>query len=1143
MLGALAVLHFSMRADIAPGYFAGNSVLADGKWVKIKVTETGMQQVTAEQLARWGFSDPSRVAVCGYGGAALYLDQVTDNVPDDLAPVPASFDGKRLMFYGIADFHCTATRASERDRWTTTLRRNYYAPYGCYFLTDALEPVAPVSQRFVADGNTTRTEGYSQVHVEREEVNPNIGARFFFGDLSDAKAHDFPLSLPGYVAAPGYLVTGGNTNASSLHIQVGLGYCVGAYGASEWTVLPGGSKQNYNLQRRDKGECTYEGQVFSFVDNPPAAANGEFSLNAKFGEGLSISFARLDFINVCYRRSTDLSCGGQNRFMFDTAVPWDIVKFTNAPDALAVWDVTDPAKPFAYEVSRGEEGQASISLQSRAAADKSYLPTVVAFNPETDLHPVEAVGQVVPQNLHSLATPDLVVVAARGLMDQAERVAEIHRSVQGMDVVVVDQEKVYNEFSSGVPSVTGIRRFLRMLYDRTPGKLKALLIVGGTSQDNRDFENYPGAADFFVPMYQDQNLQSAGYLARSYATDAIYGMLSEDFSTIGLAEGNKRSYNLGAQMEISVGRLPVRNHEECVQMVDKIDHYMHNLPYGDSFSRVLLSADRGTKNSFVQQADEIQQLVSETFPDAGFIKAYSSFYYNTAGGGGNNNTEMVSRALSQGVNFWFYTGHATPSGLGSTGASYWGTGEVSNNDYDVAPFAMFGTCRPGYYDHTSNNLACTMLRKKNGGSIGLVASLREVYLNNNQVLGLEVTRQFFTSPENSLQGDVFRRARNELALKSRTVDSDSVNIVNTSCYNFIGDPAVPIFLPTEKVTVTSVDGKTSGAVNVSPLVPFVVEGTVGSGGNASESFDGELSISIYDAPQDLIAEDVYDKVPYEYPTQLDNDLVYNAVASVKKGRFSHTLTLPVTARPSQSNRMVLYANSPDGSRRAIGSFDNLVVNAANGIDQSQFEAPTITALYFDDPSFVSGDLVSASPTLYAEFGADEAGLVGQSPLFGYSLAITVDDSKTSFNAGGMLRHNPDGSASLAYPMSNFADGPHSLELRVANNAGLTTSRTINFVVVNSPLTATLTVDPVPASDNATINLVHSYSDIPDARLIISDMSGTTVFSDPAASFPYEWNLKDNAGHRVAPGRYKADVKIHSGLNYGAAAQGEIIVID
>lgn len=1143
MAALVSGVAFTASGDIQPGYFGTTSALSSGKWVKIKVSATGMQQITPEQLAEWGFPDPSKVAVCGYGGAALYLDQVTDNVPDDVKPVPSLYDGKRLMFYGVADLHYTAARPNDNSRWNVTVRRNYYADHGCYFLTDALDPETPATVDFRQQYNAQRDEAFSILHVEEEEHNPELGARFFFGDLSDAQTHSIPLELPGYYPLPDYLLTAGQANRSSMHISGVLAYSVNSGGASRWQITPGGaSATSFYLYRKDKGECVYEGQHNLLLDNPAATDDDRYALDITL-DNVGINYAALDFIDVTYRRRTDMSCGGQQSFILESGVTADHIKFSNASENLAVWDITDCNKPYVYEVNHGDENLARISLLRTAPDDRSVLPTVVAFDPETDLYSVEKVGDVAPQNLHAESTPDLVIVSAPGFMDQAERLAEIHRSKQGMDVLVVDHNLIYNEFSSGTPAITGTRRFLRMLNDREPGKLKAVLLLGGCSWDNRNLTGFPGAKEYFVPIYQDQSLGSGGYMSRSYATDAVYGMLSDDFSTVGIL-GIRSSYNLTAQMEISVGRLPARNTEECSNMVDKIEAYMYNLPYGDTFSRVLLSADRGTKNAFAQQADEIADIVKTHFPDAGITKAYSQFYYNTAGGGGNNNQDFLSRALSRGTNFWYYTGHSAPSGMASLGAHFWGINEVNNYEYEVQPFALFATCRSAYFDHGTDNTMSAMIMKKNGGIIGGIGALREVYLNNNHVFGKLATEAYFTSPANTLQGDVFRRARNKMALQARNSDTDSVNIVNTSCYNFVGDPAVPIFLPGEKIRVASVNGVTSGKAVVTPLTSFNITGTVGPDGSASDTFNGELMIAIYDAPQPLVAYDEYNDIDYYLNTTLDNDIIYSRSAEVKNGRFDVSVILPVPSRPGVSNRVVLYANTPDGARRAVGSYDDLVINPVDGFaDGSDFAAPVIESMYLDDPTFTDGDLVSATPTLYATFGVDEAGLVGDSPIFGQSLAIILDDSKTSYSAGGMLKHLPDGSATLAYPMSDLSDGPHSLTLKISNNAGQSSTRTINFTVVNTPLTATLTVDEAPATTVATINLEHYYNDLTDTRLIITDMAGNAVFADPAATFPYRWNLKGHDGKLVAPGRYRIDVKLHSGLKYGAAVQGELIVAD
>lgn len=55
------------RASVAPRYAAG-SVLAQGRWVKIGITEDGVYRLTYADLQKMGFGDASRVKLYGYGG-------------------------------------------------------------------------------------------------------------------------------------------------------------------------------------------------------------------------------------------------------------------------------------------------------------------------------------------------------------------------------------------------------------------------------------------------------------------------------------------------------------------------------------------------------------------------------------------------------------------------------------------------------------------------------------------------------------------------------------------------------------------------------------------------------------------------------------------------------------------------------------------------------------------------------------------------------------------------------------------------------------------------------------------------------------------------------------------------------------------
>ena len=60
------------------------------------------------------------------------------------------------------------------------------------------------------------------------------------------------------------------------------------------------------------------------------------------------------------------------------------------------------------------------------------------------------------QNLHGLSNIDYVIVAAPAHRSAAEALAEIHTGL-GTSTIVVSQQEIFNEFSSGNPDVTAIR--------------------------------------------------------------------------------------------------------------------------------------------------------------------------------------------------------------------------------------------------------------------------------------------------------------------------------------------------------------------------------------------------------------------------------------------------------------------------------------------------------------------------------------------------------------------------------------------------------------------------------------------------------------------------------------------------------------
>ncbi len=144
--GRKALRSNARAASAKASRYAENSVLAQGKWAKIRVSESGVYNITEKLIKTAGFTDLSKVKVYGYGGA-LHDEELTEASImkyDDLKEVPTcSYGGKRL-FYAVGPV--TWSSNSELTR-----ARNPYSDYGYYFLTQGDdEPLTVDSAAFVS---------------------------------------------------------------------------------------------------------------------------------------------------------------------------------------------------------------------------------------------------------------------------------------------------------------------------------------------------------------------------------------------------------------------------------------------------------------------------------------------------------------------------------------------------------------------------------------------------------------------------------------------------------------------------------------------------------------------------------------------------------------------------------------------------------------------------------------------------------------------------------------------------------------------------------------------------------------------------------------------------------------------------------
>lgn len=1115
----------------SPTQYNSESVLKDGHWVKIRVSENGIHQITDDQLREMGFSDPSKVTVYGYGGAVITDSSFKtplsnpngpDCHPEDLPQIYSYHGYGHLLFYGEGNSRAGVGTNPTRIE---SINLNRYSNHGYYFLTDSQPRKSFPS--YSTNSNTRDVTTHSVATLQDiNEENPTRGGAFYFS--KDLMTHPgqsvtFDVQSPLAESSSAYLTyVAVAKHSSNPQFTVGIP-----------EIVPGKEAELAGTGESQTSANIYYSKCAGYLKfTPTAGASGPYTFTITPYE-CTPSYAAIDWVYFSYKRENDLAGESQRRMIFPGLRNDSRIYVNNATPTTEVWDVTYP-----YYVRRFKTVLESNRLRfypNRTYNTSAYPALhVVAFDYANGTFPTpEVVGVVPAQNLHGMNTPDMVIITTSLCRKQAERLARIHREHQGMDVAVVDQQEVFNEFSSGTPNAMAYRRFVKMLWDRNSAKFHYLLLFGEGSYDNAR-NQFKGNERLMT--YQTEDYYQAANVTSNYCADSYFGMLSDYFNLNDITK---------AQMDIAVGRIPVANTADAESTVNKIERYLtasYTQPYRN---RALIMADDGDLNKYVMQSDETADTIKLAAPATTTTKAYVGLY-PLKKLQAQQAREVIINALQQGQSYVCYTGHGGPGGV--TGEGLWNQMYVGKTEYLYPPFWMLATCDTFSFDHLDNGFGEQLLYKENGGAIAIAAASRTVYADSNHLLSTAVATAFFSAKPGDTIGEIFRNARNNTLAKA----ADKATGINTLCYNLGGDPALPVFPPSYDVVTTEINGLTPDSSNpatIAPLSDNTISGAVTLNGQVATSFNGEVTISIYDGitthPLSYSVSENIDGKPQTKTINVttDEQLLTEVCVPVSAGRFSTTITVPQPMLPGQTNRVTYFATNDSRTLRAAGITNNVTVgdyDPATAITDT--EAPVITEYYINDPAFADGDESGATITLFATIEADRSGINTSNGTIGGATSLNLDGQKSYPSVRNALMAQPDGSYKLETPIKDLTDGRHSLTLSVSDNLGNRCERTLAFTVVTRTVTASLSVDKQSTRTEATFDLSHDFTETPTGRLVIEDGDGNTVFSRDNCPFPFTWNLTATDGKDVSDGLYRAYAILKAGQQYSNTAKCEVVVI-
>ncbi len=559
--------------------YADHSVLASGTWAKIRVAENGIYRITRDNLSAYGLDpssvDPRNLRLYGNAGGMLpesnsvaRYDDLQENAIYVHGEEDGSFDeGDYILFYGMSP-----------HTWSPVLgfflyQVHYYDDFNYYFLTEAEDAGLRVETLPETAGNVgppiTSYNDYDIVEDEKHNLIES-GKTWYGDEFGEVNLRTYSFHFANIV--PGEEVGIKTSMANRTYINDLMMIRVNGQYTDSITLTS--IDVNSTKYAQVKKKTNYYSNLGPDID-----------VEIEYQQAEPGSRMWLNFINVNVMSELWLDDGQLLFRNLETVAEGAVSNFQigNASASTRVWDVTDPIRPG--EVESNHNGD---FLSFKQATDS--LREFIAFDGSSFLSP-EFISTVENQDLHGSGPYDMVIVAHPLFLDQAAQLSDLHSQMDGLSVLTVTPETIYNEFSSGKQDPTAIRDLLKMFYDRYEGnEPRFLLLFGDGSFDPKDRLDHNTN---FIPTFQTEE---SWITATSYVVDDYFGLLDDD-------EGNDAI----GYLDIGIGRLPVKTVEEAQVAVDKIMRYIQpeEPQFGNWRTRICIIADDEDGNLHLEQADSL----------------------------------------------------------------------------------------------------------------------------------------------------------------------------------------------------------------------------------------------------------------------------------------------------------------------------------------------------------------------------------------------------------------------------------------------------------------------------------------------------------------------------------------------------------
>jgi len=1108
-----------------------NSVMDQGEWYQFFIDTTGVFKLTKSFLNGLGINtnsvDPRRIKIFGHGGSMLPLENAV-NFPLDITENAIKFIGEEdgvfnnedyILFYGEGPHGFNAESNTNNNIFTD--RTSYFINVG----SGNGKRIQTLNEPSGSSNTTIDTFHDYQFHEVDEFNLASVGRRWFGNrfDFDNVKLFDFefenivttqPITLKVFTAAVGELLT-------TMQLKV------------NGTVL-----DNF---------------TFSAIDDPILARGDSFNRNISVSsENISIelnynnngnpsSVGYLDYISIEATRALTHT-GTQFLFKNNSVSSLSGIGeyvISNASNVNEVWDITD-----IYNVASAtnENSNATFSFKVQLGEQRNYVALDASdyFEPLNDsqstIETQNLKGTIFLNNQNQFEDVDYIIIVREDMETEAERLAEINRNQNNLNVKVVTLSKIYNEFSSGNQDISAIRNFVKYVYDNasTPeNRIKYLCLFGDASFDYK--ERISGNTNV-VPSW---NALGSFSLTSSLVSDDFYGMMDQN-------EGGMQTSD---RLDIAVGRILADTPQTAKVLVDKVVTYYSEEAFGswrNSFVVISDDVDEAWETILQGTTNNIADEVTQNKPFINVTKIHSDAFAQQATAGGERYpavNKAIFDAMEVGALVVNFFGHGGEDGLAAERIFDKINAQEVKNVCRLTCFVTI-TCEYTKFDNPLRTTAGEfMYRNKDGGAIGLITTTRQIFVSVGVAINVTLDDYLFAFGSNDYpsMAEALRLTKNDPSISG---------IAQRRLVFFIGDPAMKLAIPKPNIRLTKInDVPITGSTDVLEALSLAkIEGeVVDASGNILNNYNGILTATIYDKiinrstlANDRTRNNSGQFIILDFETL--GEIIFRGQATISNGVFDFDFVVPRDIGvPVGNGKISFYAKTDNSLEDHAGVSFDIQIGGINANAAEDNQGPNIN-LFMNDENFVSGGITNEAPTLLVKL-QDENGINTSSGI-GHDITAIFNGDETNpvkLNDYYIAEVDDYQRGTVTYPLRDLEPGLHTLTLKAWDVYNNSSTSEIQFMVFDED--ESLVIENVLNYPNPFINYTefwfnHNSSQVLDVSVQIFTVSGKLVKTingqtsggskvTSSLSKDIVWDGRDDFGDKIGKGVYVYKLTVRS----------------